>query len=78
MTENVVRNIAVLSREIGNRLYGLCYVSVDRIFERSRLLELTYGWWPTTSMEEIVDIAFDLGHTEMPDGGPDLPMGRFA
>ena len=76
--ENVGLKYARWSREIGNRLYGLRYVSVDRIFERSRLWELTNGWWPTTSMEEIVDIAFDLGHTEMPDSCPELPMGRFA
>jgi nucleoside-diphosphate-sugar epimerase len=78
MAENVGLKYARWSREVGNRLYGLRYVSVDRIFERSRMLKLTDGWWPTTSMEEIVDIAFDLGHTEMPDGCPQLPMGRFA
>lgn len=75
--ENIGLKYVRWNREVGNRLHGLRYVSVDRIFERNRLLTLTGGWWPTTQMEQIVDIAFGFVSDDRPVAEPELPMGRF-
>ncbi|WP_084478903.1 SDR family oxidoreductase [Nocardia jejuensis] len=78
LAENVGLKYARWNREMGNRLFGLRYVSIDRIFERTRLMELTDGWCPTTSVEEIIDIAFGLGAEAAPEALPELPLGRFS
>ncbi|MET9487801.1 SDR family oxidoreductase [Nocardia sp. NPDC006630] len=78
MAENMGLKYARWNREMGNRLFGLRYVSIDRIFERTRLMELTDGWCPATSVEDIIDIAFGLGAAAEPEVLPYLPLGRFA
>ncbi|MCM6773138.1 SDR family oxidoreductase [Nocardia sp. CDC159] len=76
--ENVVLKYARWSREMGNRLHGLRYVSIDRVFERSRLAALTGGWTPAVGVEEILDIAFGLETAPPVDDFAGLPLGRFA
>ncbi|WP_040805692.1 SDR family oxidoreductase [Nocardia concava] len=78
LAENVGLKYARWNREMGNRLFGLRYVSIDRIFERTRLMELTDGWCPTTPVEDIIDIAFGLGAAAAAAELPELPLGRFA
>lgn len=77
MAENVGLRYARWNRELGNRLYGLRYVSLDRIFERTRLVELADGWYPAVTLEEIIEIAFDLDYVRPAATFAELPMGRF-
>lgn len=77
VAESVGLRYARWSREMGNRLHGLRYVSIDRIFERTRLYELAGGWWPVTTLDQILDTAFDL-RVPVPDmSSIELPLGRF-
>ncbi|MGV9674975.1 SDR family oxidoreductase [Nocardia sp. NPDC003482] len=76
--ENVVLKYARWSREMGNRLHGLRYVSIDRAFERTRLGALTGGWTPAVGVDEILDIAFGLDSAPVTDDFAGLPLGRFA
>ncbi|MBF6436581.1 SDR family oxidoreductase [Nocardia cyriacigeorgica] len=78
LTENVALKYARWSREMGNRLFGLRYVSIDRVFERSRLHALTGGWVPETTAETVLDVAFGLDYARPADDFADLPLGRFA
>lgn len=66
------------SREAGNRLQGLRYVAVDRIFERSRLAALTGGWLPAAGLDTILRVTFDLPVRAPVAVSAELPMGRFV
>ncbi|MFB7501987.1 SDR family oxidoreductase [Streptomyces broussonetiae] len=65
------------SRQAGNRLHGLRYTSVNRVFERHRLASLTGGWLPAVPLETVLRITFELA--ERPPAAPvaELPLGRF-
>jgi nucleoside-diphosphate-sugar epimerase len=67
-----------LSREGGNRLQGLRYICIDRVFERTRLAALTGGWLPTAAAEPMLRLTF--GFTEVPLAAVrgELPFGRFT
>ncbi|MFF0497884.1 SDR family oxidoreductase [Nocardia aobensis] len=78
LAENLALKYARWNREMGNRLFGLRYVAIDRIFERTRLRALTDGWAPTYSVEDLIDVAFDLAPPVAPEPLPELPLGRFA
>lgn len=59
-------------------LIGLRYLSLDRVFERSRLAALVPGPLPTTTIEDLVRSAFDLPAEDAePAPGP-LSLARFA
>ncbi|MGW6625960.1 SDR family oxidoreductase [Nocardia sp. NPDC055002] len=78
LAENIVLKYMRWDREKGNRLFGLRYVSIDRIFETTNLTELTDGWYPEMSLDDIVRITFGLGRarkTTVP--GTDYPFGRL-
>ncbi|MEC4015029.1 SDR family oxidoreductase [Streptomyces sp. H27-D2] len=65
------------SRQTGNRLHGLRYVTVDRVFERTRFAGLTGGWLPAVPLETILRVTFDL-HEQHPTAPvANLPLGRF-
>jgi nucleoside-diphosphate-sugar epimerase len=66
------------SRQAGNRLQGLRYVAVDRIFERSRLAALTGGWLPAAELDTILRVTFDLPIRAPVTASTELPMGRFV
>jgi nucleoside-diphosphate-sugar epimerase len=67
------------TRAAGNRLHGLRYVCVDRVFERFRLADLTGGWLPSAPLETILRLTFDLPAPELvAEELAELPMGRFA
>ena len=66
-----------LSRQAGNRLHGLRYVAVDRVFERGRFAALTGGWLPAVPLETILRITFDLAEHPPVVPTADLPLGRF-
>jgi hypothetical protein len=66
------------SREGGNRLHGLRYVAVDRVFERFRLVELTGGWLPSAPLETILRLTFGLPASLAAIEPGELPLGRLA
>jgi hypothetical protein len=65
------------SRQSGNRLHGLRYVTVNRVFERARFSALTGGWLPSVPLETVLRVTFGL--EEEPPVAPvaELPLGRF-
>jgi nucleoside-diphosphate-sugar epimerase len=67
-----------LSREAGNRLHGLRYICVDRVFERARLAGLTGGWLPSASVESMLRTTFGYPVSPPPAASAELPLGRFA
>jgi len=59
-------------------LIGLRYLSLDRIFERSRLAALVPGPLPEVGIEALVRSAFELPAAHaVPDEGT-LTLARFA
>ncbi|MBF6062110.1 SDR family oxidoreductase [Nocardia terpenica] len=76
--ENLTLKYARWNRELGNRLYGLRYVSMDRVFERIRLVEHTGGWAPEVDADTVLDVAFGLDYARPTDDFAGLPMGRFV
>jgi nucleoside-diphosphate-sugar epimerase len=66
-----------LSREAGNRLHGLRYICVDRVFERARLARLTGGWLPSASVESILRLTFRFPERPPAAASAELPFGRF-
>jgi nucleoside-diphosphate-sugar epimerase len=67
-----------LSREAGNRLHGLRYICVDRVFERARLAALTGGWLPSASAESMLRITFGFPARPPVPVPAELPLGRFS
>lgn len=67
-----------LSREAGNRLHGLRYICVDRVFERARLAGLTGGWLPSASVEPMLRMTFGFPVRPPAAASDELPLGRFA
>ncbi|TVL91481.1 SDR family oxidoreductase [Streptomyces sp. SAJ15] len=65
------------SRQAGNRLHGLRYVTVNRVFERGRFAALTGGWLPAVPLETTLRITFDLAEQRPAEPVADLPLGRF-
>ncbi|WP_069812631.1 SDR family oxidoreductase [Streptomyces sp. TP-A0874] len=65
------------SRKAGNRLHGLRYVTVNRVFERSRFAALTGGWLPSVPLETVLRVTFGLAEPAPVTAGEELPLGRF-
>jgi nucleoside-diphosphate-sugar epimerase len=66
------------SPSLRNAIVGLRYLSLDRIFERSRLAALVPGGLPLVSIEELVRNAFELP-TPQALPAPGAPsLARFA
>ncbi|MEU5777230.1 SDR family oxidoreductase [Streptomyces venezuelae] len=65
------------SRQAGNRLHGLRYTSVNRIFERNRFAGLTGGWLPAVPLETVLRVTFDLAERPVAAPTAELPLGRF-
>ncbi|MFK4071124.1 SDR family oxidoreductase [Streptomyces sp. NPDC029674] len=65
------------SRQAGNRLHGLRYTSVNRVFERGRLAGLTGGWLPAVPLETVLRVTFDLAERPVDAPTAELPLGRF-
>ncbi|GLV72708.1 SDR family oxidoreductase [Streptomyces hygroscopicus] len=65
------------SRQAGNRLHGLRYVAVNRVFERGRFASLTGGWLPAVPLETTLRITFDLAEERPVAPTAELPLGRF-
>jgi nucleoside-diphosphate-sugar epimerase len=66
------------SRAAGNRLHGLRYVAVDRVFERFRLVGLTGGWLPSASLESVLRLTFGLPARSPAFEPGELPLGRLT
>jgi thioester reductase-like protein len=66
------------SRSWSNALVGLRYLSLDRVFERSRLAQLVPGGLPVVSVEDIVRSAFELPVAQPQACGPALSFARFT
>lgn len=60
-----------------NLLIGLRYLSLDRIFERSRLAALIGAPLPSTSVEQIVRVAFELKAQQPPPAPGRFSIARF-
>ena len=62
-----------------NALIGLRYLSLDRIFERSRLASLVPDPLPRMTMEQLVRSAFELALPDpAPRGGGTFSLARFS
>jgi nucleoside-diphosphate-sugar epimerase len=61
-----------------NALIGLRYLSLDRIFERSRLAALIPSGLPSASIEQLVRLAFDLPAQPPPPVWDTMSLARFA
>jgi nucleoside-diphosphate-sugar epimerase len=67
-----------VSRQWRNALVGLRYLSLDRIFERSRLAALIPSGLPAVSVEELVRSAFELPAPQPMFATGPLSLARFA
>ena len=73
-----LRRYRDVPRSWHNVLIGLRYLSLDRVFERSRLAALVPGPLPTIAIEELVRSAFELPAPEALPAADSLSLARFA
>ena len=73
-----LRRYREVPRSWQNVLIGLRYLSLDRIFERSRLAALVAGPLPSMPIEELVRSAFELPSPQALPAPDALSLARFA
>lgn len=73
-----VRRYHDVPRKWSNLLIGLRYLSLDRVFERSRLQALTSRPLPTIAIEALVRSAFEIPERPEAAVGGGASLARFA
>ena len=77
-TSEQLRRYHDVPRKWNNLLIGLRYLSLDRIFERSRLAALLERPLPTIAIEDLVRSAFEIPARAEAAVGGGASLARFA